>query len=513
MRLCRLVFFVLFELVVSATSIFAIAAFPGATGFGSQTVGGRGGQVLHVTSLSDSGAGSLREALESKSGPRIVVFDVAGHILLNIPITIKNPFVTIAGQTAPGTGVLLRKEGLIIATHDVIVRGLRVRVGDENGLTNSRDGIDMTTSYSNTDVYNIILDHNSVSWAIDENVSTWISSSKPYKVHDITVSWTIISEGLNDSVHVDEGAAAGVTDPHSMGVLFGPTGASNLTLHHNLLAQNRGRNPRIDGVSKAEILNNVIYGYGDVSTEIGSAATTLHLIGNYYKNNSTSSEREVLISANPSTGTKMYIESNYMDAYRNRYLDADKIRHPLNDEHAIILRQASSDIKSFYTATPPIYRSLTEIFSPTTVATNPDVAYTQVLEGSGAFPRDSVDSRVITDVKNRTGNIIDSQSQVGGWPTLEGTKSPDGDNDGIPDYFESSKNSNLEPNGLAPSGYTWIEEYINSKIISNTQNLDKPGDFNSDGKVNIYDFVKFLNGYGTTYDQDDFVILITNYGT
>jgi hypothetical protein len=352
-----------------------------------------------------------------------------------------------------------------------------------------------------------------VSWAIDENVSTWISSSKPYTLHDITVSWLIIAEGLNDSVHVDEGAAAGVTDPHSMGLLFGPTGAYNLTMHHNLLAHNKGRNPRIDGVNKVEILNNVFYDWGDVSTQIGSAATTLHLVGNYYKNTSDSSEREVMISSAPSAGTKMYIESNFVDSVKSRTIDSTKIRNPLNDEHAIILQQTSSDIKSFYTATPPIYRSLTEIFSPTTVATNPDIAYTQVLDGSGAFPRDSVDSRVVLDVKNRTGNIIDSQSQVGGWPSLEGAKSPDSDNDGIPDYFESSKNTNLEPNGLAPSGYTWIEEYINSKIISNTQTLDKPGDFNSDGKVNIYDFVRYLNGYGTSYDQDDFMILITNYGT
>jgi len=504
---------VLIEISISAASAFAIPAFPGATGFGSQTVGGRGGEVLHVTSLNNSGPGTLREALETKTGPRIIIFDVAGHILLSTPITIKNPFVTIAGQTAPGTGILLRKEGLIIATHDVIVRGLRVRVGDENGLTNNRDGINMSTSSATGDVYNIILDHNSVSWAIDENVSTWISSSKPYKVHDITVSWTIISEGLNDSVHVDEGAAAGVTDPHSMGLLFGPTGAYNLTLHHNLLAQNRGRNPRIDGVSKAEILNNVIYGYGDVSTEIGSAATTLHLIGNYYKNTAGSSEREVLISSSPTIGSKMYIESNYIDSYKNRSITSDKIRFPLNDENAIILRQVSPDIKSFYTSTPPNYRSLTPIFTESTRATDPSVAYSEVLSGAGATPRDAVDVRVIKDVQNRTGAIIDSQSQVGGWPSLSGTRSPDSDSDGLPDGFEQSNGGNISPNTLAPSGYTWIEEYANSFFPASGEQLSqKPGDLNHDSLVNIYDYTELIRGYGTIYFDADFIILLTNYG-
>src|SRR3989344_6754276 len=157
----KLPLIVVFCLVSSILTISSAAAtmpaFPGAVGFGSTTVGGRGGKIIAVTNLNNSGSGSLRDALENQSGPRIIVFRVSGHIVITSPIIIRNPYVTIAAQTAPGDGVLLRREPLVIATHDVIVRGLRVRIGDEGAPTDNRDGINISASIATTDVYNVIL--------------------------------------------------------------------------------------------------------------------------------------------------------------------------------------------------------------------------------------------------------------------------------------------------------------------------------------------------------------------
>ena len=165
---------------ISATAQPVLPAFPGAEGFGTQTPGGRSGQVIQVTNLNDAGPGSLRAALEA-SEPRIVVFRVGGTILLQKPIEIKNPYLTLAGQSAPGDGIQLRGEGITIATHDVVIRNIRIRIGDEGVPTNSRDALNISATFTNSDVYNVVIDHCSISWAIDENLSTWASTSKPFR--------------------------------------------------------------------------------------------------------------------------------------------------------------------------------------------------------------------------------------------------------------------------------------------------------------------------------------------
>lgn len=467
-----------FDLRGRAT-LTSVKAFPQAEGFGSDTQGGRFGKVIEVTNLNDSGSGSFRDAVEVQSGPRIVVFRVSGHIVLTAPVKVKNPYITIAAQTAPGDGILLRKEHLIIATHDVIVRNLRVRVGDEAGFTNNRDGITMSTTYATSDVYNVILDHCSVSWGIDENISTWISSSKTYKVHDIGIQWSIIAEGLNNSVHVDEGAAPGVTDPHSMGVLLAQSGAYNMSMHHNLLAHNKGRNPRIDGVKQAEVINNVFYNWGDTPTEIASAMTTAHIIGNYYKNGSNSSEREVRISDTMHADSRLYIENNYMDSYKDISLNSYKTRYPTNDQHAIILEQRTNLIQSWYTDNPPYYRSITPMFASDVRAISAQDAYNNVLALAGSYPKDTVDKRIIQETTNRTGSVIDTQNQVGGWPVYaSGTAPIDTDHDGMPDTWETTHGLNPndanDRNSLACNGYTQIEEYMNSLIPLPYPALDVP---------------------------------------
>jgi len=165
-----------------------LAVFPGAEGFGTSTAGGRGGNVIQVTNLNDSGPGSLRFAVDADA-PRIVVFRVAGTIELKTSLVISNPFITIAGQTAPGSGITLRSasaevEALIqIETHDVIVRFITLRAGPPS----AGDAMQILASKSH-ETYNIVIDHNSMSWAVDRNLSTW------YDVHDISIQWNIFSE-------------------------------------------------------------------------------------------------------------------------------------------------------------------------------------------------------------------------------------------------------------------------------------------------------------------------------
>src|SRR5690606_17601334 len=177
-----------------ATPAAPVPAFPGAEGFGAFTPGGRGGRVIAVTTLESDGPGSLRAAVQAK-GPRIIVFRVGGLIDMKGGIAIEEPFVTIAGQTAPGDGICLANGSLTIRTHDVVLRHLRVRVGDgpTGGNPENRDAL--CIAGSGDEAYNIVVDHCSFSWALDENVQTWRGP------RDITIQWSITSESLLDSLH------------------------------------------------------------------------------------------------------------------------------------------------------------------------------------------------------------------------------------------------------------------------------------------------------------------------
>jgi pectate lyase len=178
----------------------SLPAFPGAEGFGADTPGGRGGRVIEVTSLQDSGQGSLRSAIEAE-GPRIVVFRVAGIIELQSTLKISNPYITIAGQTAPGGGITLRDISinvdplLDIQTHDVVVRYLTFRAGPP--AAGDAVNISVSTQTWDHNVHHIIVDHNSMSWGVDQVFATW------YDVHDLSIQWNIFSEGLNCSIHLE----------------------------------------------------------------------------------------------------------------------------------------------------------------------------------------------------------------------------------------------------------------------------------------------------------------------
>lgn len=446
----------------------SLPAFPGAEGFGSKTPGGRYGKIIFVTNLNDTTnenssdyPGSLRWALthtwpENPNDPfgqrRIIVFRTGGTIKLVDKIVITHPYVTIAGQTAPGDGIILRGGQITIATHDVIVRDIRVRVGDEGTPTCCRDGINISTTDANSDVYNIIVDHSSVSWAIDENVSTWTASSKPYKTHDITIQWNIISEALHNSIHIDEGSD--VTDPHSMGMIIGQDGY-DVSIHHNLFANNWGRNPRISGMVASEVVNNIMYGWGDAAVEISQDKNVTNILNNYFIGNSASSEDEIFISKSINPESRIYIDGNVTEnASTQSELITVRIHNP----------------SEF-----PLASSF--VFEPSDVdVSSSEIAYANVLAYAGAISpmRDEVDQRVVNNVITRTGQIIDSQDQVGGWPLYQSGQYPsDTDNDGIPDSWElahgldmySASDAN-NPNMLAPGGYTWLEEYMNSLLFT-----------------------------------------------
>lgn len=399
----------------------ALPAFPGAEGFGSDTPGGRGGRVIEVTNLDASGTGSLRAALEA-SGSRIVVFRTGGTILLTSDITIRNPYITIAGQTAPGDGILIRGGAIRLATHDIVIRGLRIRVGDSsNGTTpTNRDAISIENSSSPP--YNIVIDHCSVSWALDENFVTW------YEAHDITFQWNITSEPLTQ---VESG----------YGLLVGDY-STNVSVHHNLFASNPDRNPRIKPSTSAEVINNVIYNWSWYGTRTQGNS---NIIGNYFKAGPGTAGPPITVM---DAGQKVYVKDN---------IGPGRMSNTGDDW---LLVDGSSTTRSNLPVVTPSGIVIDDVTA----------VYEIVLSKAGAMipSRDAVDKRIVESVRNNNGRYVSSQNSVGGWPALNsGTPPQDSDHDGIADNWELTHG--LNPNSAGDGsqdrdgdGYTNVEEYINS---------------------------------------------------
>jgi len=426
----------------------ALAAFPGAEGFGSTTPGGRGGRVIEVINLNDSGPGSLRAAVEA-SGPRIIVFRVAGTIALISPLRIKNPFITIAGQTAPGDGITIRDNTLNVQTHDAVIRGLRVRVGDVTGFDSTDlDGLNAENDDSGQEIYNVIFDHNSISWGIDENMSVWANTKVGKPFHDITLQWNITSEALNCSVYVN--------GCHSMGLLVGDH-VKRVSVHHNLFAHNNKRNPEMKGDTTTEIINNVIYNWGDATIRFSGQSTGLNdpsysnIINNYMKPgpDSPASRKPIVIDSSTDSTSQIYMVGN---------IGPEQLA-TAGDDWAFV-----SGDTSIRSAVPAIPAS--------GITTQPaSEAYTLVLAKAGAIApkRDAIDQRLIADVDKGGGRIINSQAEVGGWIAVQpGTPPQDSDHDGMPDSWETDRGLNPTRDDSAEDrnadGYTNIEEYINALI-------------------------------------------------
>jgi hypothetical protein len=360
-----------------------LPVLPGAEGFGITTPAGRGGQILTVTSLADSGPGTLRAAI-AVPGPRVIVFEIAGTITLASHLYVSQPFLTIAGQTAPSPGITLRGAGLSIVTNDVLVQHLRIRVGDEPGGVppQNRDGLQVLGP-----AYNVVVDHVSVSWGIDENASLW------YSPHDVTLRHCLLSEALHNSIH-PEGA-------HSDGLLIGQD-SLNVALIGNVLAHNYDRNPYIKDGASVLLANNLVYNWRGGSgrgAALGSSDTTPTAIltsfaGNVYIRgaNTPSSGAAIGVTSGIDLGTKLY-KTDTLAVGVGEYKTASSI-DPL-------------------VPTAPIWTS------PLTVRSSSQVE-SWALDRVGARPadRDAVDTRVISQLRLRQGQIIDSQTEVGGWPEL-----------------------------------------------------------------------------------------------
>jgi pectate lyase len=416
-------------------------AFPTAEGYGKYAKGGRGGVVVEVTNLNDSGAGSFRDAVQNKIGPRTIVFRVGGIIDLKSQVTLRDDaYVTIAGQTAPGGGICIRNFPLMIqGCQHIVVRYLRSRLGDFG--TGEDDALSVRTSR------NVILDHCSLGWSIDSILDITHNSG------DVTVQYCIMSEALVNSRHVKG----------SHGYAAGWDGKWGASYHHNLIAHCVSRTPRLDSYLNddgtkdlIEIANNVIFNWSSYGAYGGENAN-VNWQNNYYRYGpETPLDRRSWIFGS-GADNKMYVNGNYVYAYPSVTAD-----NSLGINYAgKTLDQVRSDVLM----TSPFKTMGIEMQTA-------EDAYRTVLANVGAILpiRDAVDHRIIKDVMDATGGYIDSQDEVGGWPVYEiGVALLDTDHDGMPDTWEDNnslnKNDAADRNGdLDADGYTNLEEYMNSLV-------------------------------------------------
>lgn len=433
-----------FNCVRSAPAV--LRAFPNAEGFGMNAVGGRGGRVIEVTNLNDSGPGSLRAAVES-SGPRIVVFRVGGYIELESMLDINTPFITIAGQTAPGDGICLKNYSITVRADNVIIRYLRVRPSDS-----AKKEFDSISVLNGRD---IIIDHCSASWAVDEVIS--VVSRRP-SLGNVTVQWCIIAESLNCTVH-HKGC-------HGYASLIRAGFGNGVTYHHNLYAHNHGRSPRPGNYVDSgrdprglifDFRNNVLYnwggshaGYNADGQNDANSITSMNFVNNYYLRGPDSTD-SCAFEETTAADCKAYFSGNWMEG-----------ACPEDPWSLVKFVNFTKAQKDAYKQSVPI--------SVAPVATeDASIAYAKVLADVGTvFPvRDAADKRVVDSVRTKTGGIINHISEVGGFPVIESNPPPvDSDHDGMPDKWESAVG--LNPNDANDTssdrdgdGYTNIEEYIN----------------------------------------------------
>lgn len=439
-------------------------AFPGAEGFGKFTTGGRGGKIFIVSNLNDKGPGSFREAAEAKV-PRIIVFSVSGIIHLESKLDIRAN-ATIAGQTAPGDGICLADQSVVLSGDNIIVRYLRFRMGDKyqkGGMVNGNGGDD---AFGGTRRKNIIIDHCSLSWSTDEVLSVYAGDST-------TLQWNLISEPLNYSYHYETGDTG--YEHHGYGGIWG---GLHLSAHHNLFAHCNSRAPRFNGIRHtpaefADFRNNVIYDWGGNDIYAGEGGD-YNIVNNYFKYGPNTHKNVRFRIANPWKRDpdigfgKWYVDGNFVDGAedvtKNNWLGVD-IGNNGNEQdkkNTVITKQHDA------------------LLMPTQTAPG---AFKSVLKSVGAsFKRDTLDERIINDVKNRTGRFIDVQGgyphgteyelTINAWPTLKSLPAPkDTDADGMPDDWE--KKNGLNANDATDAStykldnnYSNIEVYING-IINN----------------------------------------------
>jgi pectin methylesterase-like acyl-CoA thioesterase len=434
-----------------------VPAFPGAEGAGKYTTGGRGGKVLYVTSLEDSDeSGTLRWAVTQK-GARIILFKVSGQIRLKSPLRINNGDLTIAGQSAPGDGICISDYETMVGADNVIIRFLRFRLGDE-----TKRAVD---ALSGSRKENIVIDHCSMSWAIDE-------LSSFYDNKNFTMQWCFITESLRNSAHGK--------GKHGYGGIWG---GHNASFHHNLFAHNDSRNPRFCGSrytnqadqERVDFRNNVIYNWG--SNNIYAAeGGSYNIINNYYKYGPASNNRSKKQLINPDADNgqnrqqagiygRFFIAGNYLDGSPEITED-----NSLGIEMGNTFANFAPDV-----TLKDLIANKEFSFLPVTTD-KAEEAYEKVLQYGGcALVRDVHDLRYVDNVKKRSysfngsagsvNGLIDSQKDVGGWPEYKTFDNyTDSDNDGIPDGWLDKNYPGKKANDLHSNGYTYLEIYLNSLV-------------------------------------------------
>ena len=482
----------------SAVATAQAPAFPGAEGFARYTTtGGRGGKVLHVTNLNDSGTGSLREALQNTSGKRIIVFDVSGTIALKSNLIIKYGDVTIEGQTAPGDGITIRDYSLENKANNVIVRFIRVRRGN---AVDVNDGADAFWGKNRS---NIIIDHCSLSWSIDETASF-------YDNKNFTMQWCTIAESLNNAGH-EKGA-------HGYGGIWGGKSAS---FHHNLLAHHTNRCPRLNGArygwggsaadnyassilaEQVDLRNNVMYNWGQGNGAYAGMGGYHNIVNNYYKYGpATKNKYRVFQCGHTSNASGEVIPVN---TYGHFYINGNYVRDKGEnyDWNGVIVDDGNTTVWDTIRLEAPI--------DPGTVTTHKaQTAFDKVLAYAGAsYDRDEVDARYVKEATNGTATytgsvtgkkgIVDVVADVKGYTesnfgTGEWQEGYDTDGDGMPDDWETLWGLNPEDASdalkytLDPKGYyTNIEMYANSLV----EDIMKGGC--EDGEANYEEYWPELN--------------------
>ena len=458
----------------------AIPAFPGAEGGGKYSFGGRGGKVIVVTNLNDGGAGSLRWACE-QGGARIVVFNVSGIIRITTPIIVRAPYITIEGQTAPGDGVCVAGESFWLNTHDVIIRYMRFRRG-ETWVGRRDDAI------GGNPVGNIMIDHVSASWGLDENMSMYrhmyndstpnLKAEEKLGTVNITIQNSIFSESLDTWNHA-----------------FGSTlGGENCAFVRNLWADNAGRNPSIGWNGIFNFANNVVFNWVHRSTDGGDYTAMYNIINNYYKPGPATPGQDKPIShriLKPESGRSKLGYAVYGRAYVNGNVVEGNARVTKDNWDGGVQVEEESDAGKYKDK----MKWNTPLPMPQITIIPALQAKEFVLNNAGAtLPvRDAVDKRIVEQVK--TGKIVVSDkvvapttqfkhrrlaldsykigiitepSQVGGYPEYKGMPYKDSDNDGMPDEYEIKNKLNAndatDAAKITKSGYSNIEVYLSSVV-------------------------------------------------
>jgi len=424
-----------------AATVQALPVIPGAAGFGMDTKAGRGGTVFKVTNLNASGSGSLKACIDADV-PRTCVFEVSGVIRITSDLMIRNGQLRIAGQTAPSPGIMIRGAAILVAASDVLIQHIRVRTGDDTNGPNpdNRDSFRISGTATKP-VRNVVIDHCSFSWAIDEIASTW-------GPHDnITFTNNIFAEPLNESLH-PQYDGTGVM-PHGYGVLFGSADNSSITFVGNLLAHIVERNP-LSRATELVMVNNLVYDRGHMDVDLqgqdGRVSKT-SVVGNEFLRGPSFSRptRPIFVRT---SGTYSLVSGSRVYVYDNRAPDSGSSYQDL------VSLTAGDVIRNLMTqTTAPVWN--TGLVARNTAG---NAVYDHVLAHAGARPtdRDSVDKRVVMNVRTRTGQIINCVSpngttrcskNAGGWPT----------------YAQNRRTLTLpaNPSSIASNGYSNLENWLN----------------------------------------------------